>query len=221
MLSEDDAETKEPSDAFPAQRPQATSQIKVTAPVPRISANPNPPPALTPPAASPISKTTADQAADFEPPVTEASTTAVRPQARPQLQIQISAPAEVPLGAPVVLQFRFTNTGSAPAHGIVARDVLPPGLRHPQSRELEYPIGTLAPGESRTTSLTLAAAAPGTTVNRATVTADGGITAEASVRLEIRGRGVAGPDRRPPIPFSGRFNECGQPNSMLPLECCP
>jgi hypothetical protein len=120
-----------------------------------------------------------------------------------------------------VLYFRISNVGSAPATGVLAKDLLPPGLRHPQSQDLEYPIGSLEPGESRTTRLTLTAAAVGRTVNRAVVTADGGLAAESTVQIDIRPNGPVGAPAFPSAPYGGGCDVCREPVFVVPCDCQP
>jgi len=110
---------------------------------------------------------------------------AAEPQGGPQLKIEVQAPRQVRIGEPVVLDFRISNVGDAPALGVVATDLVPRELKHPESNDLIYPIGRLNPGESRSTRLRLAAVEPGTAVNRAVVTADGGISADSVARVEV------------------------------------
>ena len=103
----------------------------------------------------------------------------------PDLKMEIKGPTQVALGSPVVLEFRISNVGNAPATGVVATDLLPEGLKHPVSPDLEYRIGQLAPGESRSTQLKLTADKAGRIVNRAQVTADGRLLDEASVEVQV------------------------------------
>ncbi len=105
----------------------------------------------------------------------------------PNLELELSAPKQAELGDPVNFQFMVRNIGTGDATGVVVRDVIPNGLRHPDGNDLEYDVGTLAVGASRTLTITLTAAQIGQTVNRATVTADGGHSIEAVAAVEISG----------------------------------
>ncbi|MGE3315098.1 MAG: hypothetical protein AB7O26_08260 [Planctomycetaceae bacterium] len=105
----------------------------------------------------------------------------------PQLRIDLSGPSEAKLGDPVPFHFRVTNTGSGDANGVVIRDIIPEGLKHAAGNDLEYEVGRLPAGQSREIKLALTAAKIGPTVNRAVVTADGGVTSEAKVSLEVYG----------------------------------
>src|SRR5262249_17501111 len=98
------------------------------------------------------------------------------------------APEQAVVGAPVALKFRVTNVGDVEASGVVIRNVLPAGLRHPDGDDLEYEIdGTLPPGRTREGELTMTAAQAGRIGDRATMTADGNVTEESSAALEIVG----------------------------------
>ncbi|MCS6849852.1 MAG: DUF11 domain-containing protein, partial [Gemmataceae bacterium] len=93
----------------------------------------------------------------------------------PRLRLVKTGPESVQVGEPAVFQLTITNTGTGPAHHVILRDHLPPGLRHPQGELVETDVGTLHPGEARTITLTTTAVHAGRFVNQATVTAEGGV----------------------------------------------
>lgn len=103
----------------------------------------------------------------------------------PRLEMEITGPRQAPVGTQIVLHFKIKNAGNAPATGIMVSDVLPPGMHHRLSPDLEYSIPRLAPGETRETNLTVQCTAPGVVTNRAVLTADGDITTEAAVQIEV------------------------------------
>jgi uncharacterized repeat protein (TIGR01451 family) len=107
--------------------------------------------------------------------------------AGPRLQVEVSAPEQAIVGTPIPFKFHVANVGSIDAGEVVIRDVLPAALRHPDGNDLEYVVGPLAVGKSRDVELTLTAAQTGKTVNRVIVTADGRVTEETSVALEVVG----------------------------------
>lgn len=137
--------------------------------------------------------------------------TAPRVTTAPKLVMNISGPRVVPVGTQVVMHFKITNQGTAPATGITVTDVLPPGLQHRLSADLEYTIDRLAPGESRETNLTVQCTAPGVITNRAVLTADGDLTTEASIQFEATGGGnsstSSGPATRSPVTLTHRGPE--------------
>lgn len=108
----------------------------------------------------------------------------------PKLRFDLLASPQATLGAPVLFTFRVTNTSRSDATGVFIRNVLPAGLRHPDGDDLEFEVGTLAPGKSREVQLALNAAQVGRTVNRAVVTGDGGISVQAEAEVEIRAPGL-------------------------------
>ncbi len=65
--------------------------------------------------------------------------------------------------------------------------MLPPGLQHRLSPDLEYTIDRLEPGESRETNLTVQCVTPGTITNRAVLRADGDLSTEAEIQIEVAG----------------------------------
>lgn len=103
----------------------------------------------------------------------------------PRLMMEITGPRQVPVGTQVVLHFKLQNAGNAPATGIVVTDVLPPGLQHRLSADLEYTVARLMPGESRETNLTVQCVTRGTITNKAVLRADGDVSTEAEIQLEV------------------------------------
>lgn len=104
-----------------------------------------------------------------------------------RLQFTLDAPTAATLGTPVPFRFKVANIGRKEATAVVIRDVLPSALRHPDGDDLEYEIGALPAGQSREIELVLTAAQAGRIVNRAVVTADGNLTEESSVTVEVSG----------------------------------
>ncbi len=117
------------------------------------------------------------------PPTTQS----VRPETAPRLVMGITGPKQAPVGTQVVWHFKIQNVGSAPATGILVSDVLPPGLQHRLSPDLEYAIERLEPGETRETNLTVQCVAAGTITNRAVLRADGDLSAEAEIQIDVAG----------------------------------
>ncbi len=131
------------------------------------------------------------------PPTTQS----VRPETAPRLVMDITGPKQAPVGTQVVWHFKIQNLGSAPATGILVSDVLPPGLQHRLSPDLEYAIERLEPGESRETNLTVQCVAAGTITNRAVLRADGDLSTEAEIQIEVGGSapGSFTPARKSPL----------------------
>jgi uncharacterized repeat protein (TIGR01451 family) len=105
----------------------------------------------------------------------------------PKLQVDITAPSQVRMGEAVPFVFRVKNGGSADAKGVIIRNIVPEGMRHPDGNDLEYELGTLAAGQTRDVKLTLTAVKAGSTNNRVIATADGNINEERSARVDVVG----------------------------------
>lgn len=133
--------------------------------------------------------------------VTFSAVTAARTSiTRPQLLLKKVGPQEALVGDPVTFRLTVTNPGSGSATNVMIRENLPAGLEHPDGKELEYPVGTLAPGATRELELTLNAARAGHIVNRAVATADGNLESSAEAALDVHQPMLAltktGPARR-------------------------
>jgi len=126
-----------------------------------------------------------DQRPDSRP--SESTPISPRFEPRAKLVMEITGPRKVPVGTQIVMHFKVKNVGNAVATGIMVSDVLPPGLQHRLSPDLEYTIARLGPGETRETNLTVQCVAPGLITNRAALTADGDLSTEASIQIEATG----------------------------------
>jgi len=104
---------------------------------------------------------------------------------KPALAVDIAAPKPVLIGKTINLAVKITNPGTGVATGVVLEGVLPEGVTHRAGRELEFDVGQLRPGETRTIDLTLATSGPGVHAMRITARGDGRIEAEQSVPLEV------------------------------------
>jgi uncharacterized repeat protein (TIGR01451 family) len=93
--------------------------------------------------------------------------------------VVVRGPETVSAGAAVVFQIEVANRGTAPLQGVVVRDQLPPGLRHPAGDQIEGELGYLAAGQVRTIPLEVRAARAGRFTNRVTVLVEGKVQAEA------------------------------------------
>lgn len=102
-----------------------------------------------------------------------------------KLVMEITGPKQVPLGTQAIMHFKVQNIGSLPAMNVVVSDVLPAGMQHRLSSELEYVINRLEPGESKETNLLVQCVALGTITNKASLKALGDVTAEAEFSVEV------------------------------------
>jgi uncharacterized repeat protein (TIGR01451 family) len=104
---------------------------------------------------------------------------------KPALQITASEPRPVLIGRDTQLTITVSNPGSGAATGVVLEGFLPENVSHRAGGELEFDVGQLRPGESRTIDLVLGTRAPGVQQARFTARADGGVEAEHGVKLEV------------------------------------
>ncbi|MFM9058007.1 MAG: hypothetical protein ACKOSQ_02580 [Planctomycetaceae bacterium] len=104
---------------------------------------------------------------------------------KPALAIQCSEPKPVLIGRDAGLTITVTNPGSGVATGVVLEGFLPEHVSHRSGSELEFDVGQLKPGESRTIELVLGTRGPGVHTARLEARADGGIEVEQAVRLEV------------------------------------
>ena len=107
--------------------------------------------------------------------------------AAPQLEFNVNAPPEVRLGQNFDLVFQLKNVGKVEASNISVRDLVPDLLKHETGNDIECPIGKLAPNEVREIVLPVIATKTGSGVNRAVLTADGGIQKHLESTIAVIG----------------------------------
>lgn len=119
---------------------------------------------------------------------------------RPELKLELLAPATVMAGEEALLTIRVSNPGTGAATGIMLSEQVPPNLEHPAGAELEYEVGDLEPGDSRELQLSLRALKPGPVVNKLVGRGDGWLEAQAEARFDVVAPALAvavdGPRRR-------------------------
>lgn len=124
---------------------------------------------------------------------------------QPELAITKSAPEEVLLCDRIPYRFVVTNRGDAPATNVQFRDQLPEGLLWKgEHRGLQARIDRLEPGRSREISFQVQASKTGTYTNTAKVTADGGLSAQASAKTVVRAPDLTVTKTGPEMRFVGR-----------------
>ncbi len=105
---------------------------------------------------------------------------------QPQLSIRHEAPATVLIGQEVLLNIFIENKGNGAAENVVLQEDVPEALDFAGGqRELEYPIGTLRPGETRNIQLRLRAAKTGQVRNVLVAHGAGKLQATDTVDLRI------------------------------------
>ena len=104
---------------------------------------------------------------------------------KPALEIDCPEPDAVRIGRDMQVTLTVTNPGSGTATGVVLEAFLPDSVSHRAGSELEFDVGQLRPGESKTIDLVLGTRAPGLQPTRLVARADGGIEAILQVPLEV------------------------------------
>ncbi|WP_437202545.1 CARDB domain-containing protein [Planctomicrobium sp. SH664] len=103
----------------------------------------------------------------------------------PKLTIDMTSPSEGLVGEKLAFHFTLKNSGEGAAKNVFLRAILPQGLKHPGGNDIEYEVGTLAPGASRTIDLTVLADQPGIVTPRGLVTNDGKTQDETRSDLRV------------------------------------
>jgi uncharacterized repeat protein (TIGR01451 family) len=132
------------------------------------------PQSVSPPPSLPSTTGPATPPGQYQPPPGEAAT------GRPKLQVRLNltTPAQVPVGDYARFEVVITNTGDGTARGVTIRDEFPAGLRHEKAqlgeRSIFYnpsPPVNVAPNASTTIMLTFEVVAEGEQCHTVTVSA--------------------------------------------------
>ena len=124
---------------------------------------------------------------------------------RARIAIEKTGPETAVLGENVPYTITISNVGDGTARNVVLNDYLPEGLRHSSgAAQLTQDIGSLAPGESRTLTLTAQAVARGRHCNRAVVTTANAGTAESTACTVVQERQLQLTKDGTPSQFLGR-----------------
>lgn len=105
---------------------------------------------------------------------------------QPILEVSLNTKPKVLIGDEVVLDILLENKGDGPATNVLLQEDVPDLLAFEDgNRELEFEIGTLAPGQKRNVQLRLKAVKVGMTQNRIVAQGDAGLETSDSAALEI------------------------------------
>lgn len=104
---------------------------------------------------------------------------------KPALKIEATEAKPVLIGRDTQLTITVSNPGSGVATGVVLEGFLPENVSHRAGSELEFDVGQLRPGESRTIDLVLGTRGPGVQAARFAARADGGVEAQHTTKLEV------------------------------------
>jgi uncharacterized repeat protein (TIGR01451 family) len=114
-----------------------------------------------------------------------ASATSRSLSTRPELAVEVTAPGEVLIGEDATFRIKVSNPGSGIATGVVLSNQVPANLEHPAGEEIEYDIGSLKPGESKTLDLTMRASRAGASANRLVARGDGQLQVDRQTPVTV------------------------------------
>jgi uncharacterized repeat protein (TIGR01451 family) len=118
----------------------------------------------------------------------------------PQLAIRMTAPSQVMIGQDEHVKIELRNPGTGDATNVMLLENVPENVRHPAGPALEFEVGTLKAGETRSMDLVLTAQKAGKVVNALTARADGNLQVQQQVEFEVIAPGlqvsVDGPEKR-------------------------
>ncbi len=103
----------------------------------------------------------------------------------PVLELVMDAIPQVAVGENATVKYTVRNVGEGTAFDVTLYSLIPANFKHPEGTDLEMPIGTLDPGQSKEVTLVALAEQPGRVTNEAHVDAKGGITAQARTDIEV------------------------------------
>ena len=104
---------------------------------------------------------------------------------KPAIEITAEPPEPTLIGEMMAVDITLSNPGTGTATGVILEGILPDSVSHPAGREVEFDVGQLEPGTSRSISLKLATITPGVHEIRIGARADGGIEVARPLRAEI------------------------------------
>ncbi|MBX3427810.1 MAG: DUF11 domain-containing protein [Pirellulales bacterium] len=104
---------------------------------------------------------------------------------RPQLALRLASQPRVMIGERHLVQVEVSNPGTGDATGVMLLENVPEAVIHDAGPSLEYEIGTLRAGESRTIELVLTAAQAGIVQNVMVARADANLEVQAGCEFEI------------------------------------
>ncbi len=119
---------------------------------------------------------------------------------RPQLAIRMTAPSRVLVGRQQKVKIELHNPGTGDATSVMLLENVPENLRHEAGPALEFEVGTLRAGETRTLELVMSAEKAGHVTNVLTARADGNLEVQQQVEFQVVAPELAvdvnGPRRR-------------------------
>jgi uncharacterized repeat protein (TIGR01451 family) len=110
---------------------------------------------------------------------------------KPALAIDAPSPDPIRIGQDLDVVLTISNPGSGTATGVVLEAFLPETVSHRAGGELEFDVGQLQPGESKTIELVLGTRGPGSLPARFTARADGGVEIDAEMPVTVTAPALA------------------------------
>jgi uncharacterized repeat protein (TIGR01451 family) len=104
---------------------------------------------------------------------------------RPELALRLAAAPRVMLGQQHIVEIEVSNPGTGDATNVVLLETVPDGVSHEAGPALEYPIGTLAAGETKRVEIVLTAEHAGKINNVMTARADANLQIDANCEFEV------------------------------------
>lgn len=104
---------------------------------------------------------------------------------KPDLAVECPEPKPVRIGGDVQVAITISNPGSGTATGVVLEAFLPETVSHRAGPELEFDVGQLRPGESKTIELLLGTRGPGIQPARFVARADGGLEVDRPLPIPV------------------------------------
>jgi uncharacterized repeat protein (TIGR01451 family) len=104
---------------------------------------------------------------------------------KPALAIDAPPADPVRIGQDFEMSLTISNPGTGTATGVVLEAFLPETVSHRAGGELEFDVGQLKPGESKTIELVLGTRSPGSLPARFAARADGGVEFTAEMPLPV------------------------------------
>jgi uncharacterized repeat protein (TIGR01451 family) len=119
--------------------------------------------------------------------VSFAATAAVRTvSTKPELVVTHRGPAQVLVGDSLTLEINIENRGDGAAENVTIQEEVPTGFDFQNEiRDLEYPIGNLGPGQSRSIKLDLVAKKIGKYQNTLIAFGEGPLKSQHSIDIEV------------------------------------
>jgi uncharacterized repeat protein (TIGR01451 family) len=104
---------------------------------------------------------------------------------KPKLELRHQAPTQIHAGETATISLTIANTGSGAANDVYLESDVPAGFVHPAGKELEFQIGTLRPGETKTVDLTMKAEKAGQYQSVLVVRGDPDLAVQDVAKIEI------------------------------------